>query len=89
MSEEIIMPQIGQDITTGTIVEWLKKEGDPVEKGEVVCNVEGDKGIFEVEAEESGVLLRILHPEGQEVEVLKPIGYIGQPGEKIDPASMG
>ena len=84
MSEEIIMPQIGQDVTTGIIVEWLKKENDPVEKGEVVCNVEGDKGIFEVEAEESGVLLRILHREGQEVEVLKPIGYIGQPGEEID-----
>lgn len=83
MSEAIIMPQIGQDVTTGKIVEWLKKENDPVEKGEVVCNVEGDKGVFEVEADESGVLLKILHQVGDEVEVLKPIGYIGQAGETI------
>lgn len=83
MSEEIVMPQIGQDVTTGKIVEWLKKENDPVEKGEIVCNVEGDKGIFEVEADESGVLLKILHQAGEEIEVLKPIGYIGQPGETV------
>ncbi len=83
MSETIIMPQIGQDVTTGQIVEWFKKENDPVQKGEVVCSVEGDKGIFEVEAEESGVLLKILHQVGEEVEVLKPIGYIGQAGEQI------
>ncbi len=83
MSEPIIMPQIGQDITTGTIVEWFKKETDSVQKGEAVCSVEGDKGVFEVEAEESGVLLKILHQAGEEVEVFKSIGHIGQAGEKI------
>jgi len=81
MSTAIIMPQIGQDVTTGLLASWEKKENDRVEKGEVVCCVEGDKGIFEIEAEESGVLLKILHQTGEEVEVLKPIGYIGQPGE--------
>jgi len=83
MSEPIIMPQIGQDVSTGKIVEWFKKENDPVEKGEAVCSVEGDKGVFEVEAEESGVLLKILHQADEEIEVFKPIGYIGQPGEEI------
>ncbi len=66
MSEVIIMPQIGQDVTTGKIVEWFKKENDPVQKGEIVCSVEGDKGIFEVEADEAGVLLKILHQVGEE-----------------------
>lgn len=83
MSEEIVMPQIGQDVTVGKVVEWLKKENDPVEKGEVICTVEGDKGIFELESEASGVLLKILCHEGEEIGILKPIGYIGQPGEKI------
>ena len=84
MAEEIIMPMIAQDMEVGVVVKWLKKENDPVEKGEVICEVEADKGVFEVEAEQSGVLLKILRQEGQQVEVLKPIGYVGQPGEKID-----
>lgn len=84
MAEEIIMPQIAQDMEVGVVVKWLKKENDPVGKGEIVCEVEADKGVFEVEAEQSGVLLKILRQEGEQVEMLKPIGYIGQPGEKID-----
>jgi dihydrolipoamide dehydrogenase len=83
MSEPIIMPQIGQDITTGKVVEWFKKESEPIEKGDIVCSVEGEKGIFEVEAEASGVLLKIIHQAGEEVEVFKPIGHIGQPGEEV------
>ncbi len=84
MAEEIIMPMIAQDMEVGVVVKWLKKENDPVEKGEVICEVEADKGVFEIEAEQSGVLLKILRQEGEQVEVLKPIGYVGQPGEKID-----
>jgi len=79
----IIMPQVGQDIPAGKIVQWLKEENDPVETGEVLLIVESEKASFEVEAEQSGVLLRILHQEGEEVEILKPIGYIGSPGEEI------
>lgn len=81
MAHEIIMPQIGQDMTTGVIVKWLKKENDTVERDEVICEVEGDKGVFDVEAENAGTLLKILFAEGAEVEVFKPIGYIGDPGE--------
>lgn len=83
MSTTIIMPQIGQDVKTGLVASWEKKENERVEKGEIICCVEGDKGIFEVEAEASGVLLKILARPGEEVEVLQPIGYIGTPGEKI------
>jgi len=84
MAIEIIMPQIGQDIETGRIVEWLKNEQDPVEQGEIICTVEADKGIFEVEAEASGILLKIICRAGEDAKVLKPIGYIGKAGETIE-----
>ena len=77
----VIMPQIGQDIRLGKIVEWRKAEGDRVEKGEVVLVVESEKASFEVEAEEAGVLLKVLYGEGAEVDVLSPVAYIGKPGE--------
>ena len=80
----IVMPQVGQDILTGVIVRWLKQEADPVAKGQVILTVESEKATFDIEAEESGILLKILHQEGDEVEILKPVGYIGQPGEEID-----
>jgi pyruvate dehydrogenase E2 component (dihydrolipoamide acetyltransferase) len=84
MAEPVLMPQVGQDIKTARIVDWLKKENQEVKKGEVIAVVESDKAAFDVEAYTSGVLLKILHPEGQEVEVLTPIAYIGQPGERIE-----
>ena len=82
--DAILMPQIGQDITKGKIVEWLKKEDDPVEKGEVIAVVESEKASFDVEADASGVLLKTLYEVDDEAEVLKPIGYIGQPGESAE-----
>lgn len=83
MAEPVMMPQVGQDIKTAKIVEWLKRENDPVEKGEVLATVESDKAAFDVEAYTSGVLLKILYPEGHDAEVLTPIAYIGQPGERV------
>lgn len=82
--EAIIMPQIGQDLTTGVVLEWFKNEGDAVEKGEVVASVESEKAAFDVEAEKSGVLLKILVKAGEEGEVFKPIGYIGEEGEVFE-----
>ena len=79
----IIMPQIGQDLPSGTILQWLKQEDDPVTEGEVVLLVESEKAVFEVEAEASGILLKVLHGEGAEVDILQPVGYIGQPGEAV------
>jgi len=81
--QTIIMPQVGQDIESAEIIEWCKAEGEAVEAGEVVVVVESDKAAFEVEAEESGVLLKILRGEGEEVSILEPIGYIGRPGGRI------
>jgi pyruvate dehydrogenase E2 component (dihydrolipoamide acetyltransferase) len=88
MAEPVLMPQVGQDIKTARIVDWLKKENQEVKKGEVIAVVESDKAAFDVEAYTSGVLLKILYPEGQEVEVLTPIAYIGRPGEPIGDAKQ-
>lgn len=84
MATAVMMPQVGQDIETGIIIEWFKKENDTIQKGDVIASVESDKATFNVEAYESGVLLKIIHAVGTEVPVLTPIAYIGQPGEEID-----
>jgi len=84
MAKPIMMPQVGQDVETGVIVEWRVKENDRVEKGDVIALVESDKATFEVEAYESGTLLKILYNVGEEAKVLEPIAYIGQQGEKIE-----
>jgi pyruvate dehydrogenase E2 component (dihydrolipoamide acetyltransferase) len=87
MATAVMMPQVGQDIETATIVEWHKKENDTVNTGDVIATVESDKATFDVEAYDSGVLLKRLYKEGQEVKVLTPIAYLGQPGDSVDEAS--
>src|SRR5437879_12940734 len=67
---------------SGTIVKWLKAEGEAVEKGEPLYELDTDKVTQEVEAEASGVLLKIAIPEG-EVEVGRTIGFIGAEGEAV------
>jgi len=84
MATKIIMPQGGQDITEGIVVSWLKEEGDPVKKGDVICEVETEKAVFEVESPIDGVLLKIVAREGEKVPIFSVIGVVGEPGEKID-----
>jgi pyruvate dehydrogenase E2 component (dihydrolipoamide acetyltransferase) len=79
----IIMPQIGQDIASGRIVQWRVKEGEAVTKGDVIVTVESDKAIFEVEAEASGTILKILSGDGEEAAVFSPIAYLGALGEVL------
>lgn len=78
------MPQVGQDIETAIIVEWHKKENDMVNKGDIIATVESDKATFDVEAYDSGVLLKRLYEEGQEVRIFTPIAYLGEPGESVE-----
>jgi len=82
MATEVKLPRLGQGMESGTIVKWLKSEGEPVEKGEPLYELDTDKVTQEVEAEASGVLLKIAIPEG-EVEVGKTIGFIGDQGEEV------
>ncbi len=78
------MPQMGFDMTEGVIASWLKKEGDPVTRGEAIAEVETDKTTIQIEAFGSGVLTKILAPAGEKVPVGNIIGIIGEPGEKVD-----
>jgi pyruvate dehydrogenase E2 component (dihydrolipoamide acetyltransferase) len=76
---EVVMPRLDPGMQSGKIVEWLKKEGESVRKGEPILVVEGEKTTFEVEAPESGVLTKILVPVGTDIEVSKPVAIIGEP----------
>ena len=81
MATEIIMPKLGMSMEEGKIVRWLKTEGETVETGEPILEVETDKVNMEVEALASGILLKILRNPGDVVPVTEIIGYIGEPGE--------
>lgn len=84
MATEVIMPKLGVDMQEGQILEWKKKEGDKVEEGEILLEIMSDKTNMELEAEASGVLLKILKKDGETVPVTEIIAYIGQEGEQIE-----
>ena len=83
MATPIIMPKFGQMTEEGSIVGWLKKEGDPVAKGDILFTIETDKSVMEVESFEAGTLLKILVREGVNVPVQSVVGYLGKPGEAV------
>jgi pyruvate dehydrogenase E2 component (dihydrolipoamide acetyltransferase) len=83
MALEVTLPRLGQGMESGTIVRWLKSEGDRVEKGEALYELDTEKVTQEVEADASGVLLKILAQEGEEIEVGKRIAVIGEEGEEV------
>lgn len=84
MAVEIIMPKLGVDMQEGEIIEWKKQEGDTVNEGDVLLEINSDKTNMEIEAEDSGVLLKIIRQEGDVVPVTEVIGYIGAEGESVD-----
>ena len=84
MAIPVLMPKQGQSVESCLIIKWNKKEGDKVKAEEPICEVETDKAVFEVEAPETGTILKIFYKEGDDVPVLNTIAIIGQPGEKID-----
>jgi len=83
MATPIIMPKFGQMTEESAIVEWLKKEGDKVAKGDILFTVETDKSVMEVQSFEAGTLLKIAVPPGVNVLVQSTVGFLGQPGEPI------
>jgi pyruvate dehydrogenase E2 component (dihydrolipoamide acetyltransferase) len=88
MATEVKLPRLGQGMEAGTIVRWLKSEGDPVSKGEALYELDTDKVTQEVEAEADGVLLKIV-VAGGEVEVGTTVAVIGAEGEAIPPSYDG
>jgi pyruvate dehydrogenase E2 component (dihydrolipoamide acetyltransferase) len=83
MSNQVTLPRLGQGMESGVIVKWLKSEGEEVEKGEPLYELDTEKVTQEVEADSSGVLLKILANEGEEIEVGKAIAVIGAAGEDV------
>jgi pyruvate dehydrogenase E2 component (dihydrolipoamide acetyltransferase) len=85
MATEIKLPRLGQGMESGTVVRWLKQEGDRVEKGEPLYEVDTEKVTQEVEADASGLLLKISVEEG-EVPVGQTVAVIGEEGEDVPDA---
>lgn len=82
MAGEIKLPRLGQGMESGVVVKWLKSEGAQVEKGEPLYELDTDKVTQEVESPLSGVLLKIVLPEG-EAAVGTTIAYVGEEGEQL------
>ncbi len=84
MAEMINMPKLGFDMAEGTLVRWLKKVGETVNKGEILAEIETDKATVEVESSATGVVRKLLVDEGAIVPVNTPIAVVGTADEKID-----
>ena len=85
MPTNILMPALSPTMTEGTLAKWLKNEGDPIESGDVIAEIETDKAVMEVEAVDEGTLGRIVVPGGSEnVQVNAVIGVILEEGEDAD-----
>ncbi|SES00962.1 dihydrolipoamide acetyltransferase family protein [Salisediminibacterium halotolerans] len=82
MAKAVVMPKMGMSMEEGTVVEWLKQEGDTVNKGEAIASISSEKIENEVEAPFDGVLISISAPVDSVVKVGEPIGYVGEAGEQ-------
>ena len=87
MASELLMPKLGLTMTEGTIDEWKKKVGDTVRKGEILYSVATDKLTNDVEAEEDGVLLKIVVTAGETVPCKTLVGWLGAAGEAVPEAA--
>jgi pyruvate dehydrogenase E2 component (dihydrolipoamide acetyltransferase) len=80
---EVIMPKMGDAMEEGTLLKWLKSEGDEVEEGDAIAEIETDKASMEIEAEDSGTLAQLIAEEGQDVAVGEAIAFIQGEGEEV------
>jgi len=83
MVTEVIMPKMGQTMEKGRIIRWLKREGEAVQRGEPLLEIETDKTTVEVEARGTGILKKIIAQEGEEAPIGKIIGYIAKEDEPL------
>jgi pyruvate dehydrogenase E2 component (dihydrolipoamide acetyltransferase) len=83
MAEIIVMPKMNLTMEEGVIVEWRKKLGDTVKVDEILCDIETEKAVAEMESPAAGVLLKVWGALGERYPVTTPIALIGQPGEDI------
>jgi pyruvate dehydrogenase E2 component (dihydrolipoamide acetyltransferase) len=83
MATVVIMPRQGNTVESCILAGWKKKKGDSISKGDVLCDVETDKALVEVESPASGTVLELFFQEGDDVPVLTNIAVIGEPGEDV------
>ena len=83
MAQIIDMPKLSDTMTVGTLVKWLKQEGETVKSGDMLAEVETDKATMELECFFDGTLLKIFCPGGSQVQVGAPLCAVGQPGETV------
>ena len=83
MAETIAMPKLGFDMAEGTLVRWVKNEGEEISKGDVLAEIETDKATVEVESSATGVVLKHLVDQGSVVPVSTPIAVVGEAGEEV------
>jgi len=84
MADIIEMPKLSDTMTVGTLVKWLKNEGDEVATGDMLAEVETDKATMELECFFDGTLVKIFAPEGSSVEIGEPLCAVGEPGEEVE-----
>ena len=87
MATLIDMPKLSDTMTVGTLVRWLKNEGDAVANGDMIAEIETDKATMEVECFDEGILIKHYCSEGDEVAVADPIAAIGEAGEEAPAAT--
>lgn len=84
MANKILMPASGQTAAESRIVRWNVQEGETVNRGDVLFEIETDKAVMGVESYAKGTVLKIVYGEGDDVEAGKVVAYIGKPGEKLE-----
>lgn len=87
MAEIIEMPKLSDTMTVGTLVKWLKNEGDAVKSGTMLAEVETDKATMELECFFDGTLLKIFAPAGSQVALGEALCAVGKPGETVEAPS--
>jgi pyruvate dehydrogenase E2 component (dihydrolipoamide acetyltransferase) len=86
---EVIMPKMGDAMEEGTLVKWLKSEGDEVSEGDPIAEIETDKVTLELEAEDAGTLAQLIASEGQDIPVGEAIAFIAGEGEEVPERNGG
>jgi pyruvate dehydrogenase E2 component (dihydrolipoamide acetyltransferase) len=86
---EVIMPKMGDAMEEGTLLKWLKSEGDEVSEGDAIAEIETDKVTMELEAEDAGTLAQLIADEGQDIPVGEAIAFIQGEGEEVPERSEG
>ena len=89
MAETITMPKLGFDMQEGTLVRWVRSEGEPISKGDILAEIETDKATVEVESSASGVIRKLLVEQGTVVPIGSAIAIVGTKDEKIEVPEKG